>query len=301
MLSIVVAVVAQTAAPAAPTAPLIEVGEIRASEQLDGDVRGVVTGALRAGAHCFAPDPASLAVTLFIAQTGGVPIDVDVTQIGGRWPLPDEQRCFKADLVASDIPLFAAKPYALTALFAVGGATEAITDRKTADARDGIERARLAEILRRRDVTTDDAPRVKYDRFRDRTDVSAQIDFAPTLSFRRQDAELVAIFHGKSPTPGADARLLLSFMFAEWKYLKCHSVAMLVDGKPVALGEPKHDGEVIEGGVSEILIVPVPQATRQRMSTSSKIELQICNDEVHVDGDLSMRRIKNFVTLIDGR
>jgi hypothetical protein len=66
----------------------------------------------------------------------------------------------------------------------------------------------------------------------------------------------------------------------EWRYLKCHDVDFLADGKPVpTIGEPDHDGDVREGGVSERVTVSISRDTLSRIAHAKKAEGRLCENE----------------------
>jgi hypothetical protein len=72
-----------------------------------------------------------------------------------------------------------------------------------------------------------------------------------------------------------------------WKYLRCHSLAILADGASVQLPPAQHDGDVGEGYVSERITVIVSLATARQLSESRLVEFKICNTEGRFsEGDL---------------
>lgn len=66
---------------------------------------------------------------------------------------------------------------------------------------------------------------------------------------------------------------------SSWKYLRCHSVAFLVDGKPLGTASAKHDGQTMTRGVIENISVDLELSDLETMAAASSIEYRICNDE----------------------
>jgi hypothetical protein len=64
-----------------------------------------------------------------------------------------------------------------------------------------------------------------------------------------------------------------------WKYLRCHSMAWLVDGTPIQLGQVVHSGQVVRGGVNEVITQLVTVDQLQKLSAGKVVEYRICNDE----------------------
>jgi hypothetical protein len=66
-----------------------------------------------------------------------------------------------------------------------------------------------------------------------------------------------------------------------WKYLRCHSMHWLLDGKPLEMPDTKHDGEVGNGGgmvIEEIVTLGVSEEKLRAIGHADKIEYEICND-----------------------
>jgi hypothetical protein len=78
-----------------------------------------------------------------------------------------------------------------------------------------------------------------------------------------------------------------------WRYLRCHSVDMLVDGQPVALGESDHDGSVFRGGVSEHVTVDLDPAALRLVTTAHEVRVRVCNDSWTISQEMlsAMQRI----------
>ncbi|MDR2012805.1 MAG: hypothetical protein LBQ20_07170 [Rhodanobacter sp.] len=82
------------------------------------------------------------------------------------------------------------------------------------------------------------------------------------------------------------------------KYLRCHSLQWLADGKPVKM--PKdviHEGKTGNGYIIEVLIQMVDIATIDTLATSSKIEFKVCADEF-VAADVDLKTFKDFARQI---
>lgn len=64
----------------------------------------------------------------------------------------------------------------------------------------------------------------------------------------------------------------------EWEYLRCHTVAMLADGQPVAVSEAKHTGNV-RNGVTEFITFEIATRAFLEAVNSAKVEVRLCNSE----------------------
>lgn len=64
-----------------------------------------------------------------------------------------------------------------------------------------------------------------------------------------------------------------------WKYLRCHDVNWLLDGKAFSLGASVHSGQVVRGGVIELVTQVVTREQLEQMAAADGIEYRICNDE----------------------
>lgn len=115
-----------------------------------------------------------------------------------------------------------------------------------------------------------------YNRFRDATTVAIPL---PIDQGRAKEFNVLA--RGKGKTLGSDAKLAISLVFAEseWRFLECHTVDVLADGKPVEVGEATHEGKVVDGGVLELVVVPLTRPALDVLSTATMIELQVCREE----------------------
>lgn len=74
------------------------------------------------------------------------------------------------------------------------------------------------------------------------------------------------------------AVMALSRFSREWRYLRCHNVDMLIDGEPVDLPEPEHDGDVMTGGVHESVSVRLDPATLGAILAANEIRVRVCRD-----------------------
>jgi hypothetical protein len=65
----------------------------------------------------------------------------------------------------------------------------------------------------------------------------------------------------------------------DWKYLRCHNLYWLADGKPIVAPAPSHDGKVHRGGVSEDIEQTLSDAEFLKMATAKQVRGRICNTE----------------------
>jgi hypothetical protein len=68
-----------------------------------------------------------------------------------------------------------------------------------------------------------------------------------------------------------------------WKYLRCNDIDWLVDGKPVPLGRVDHSGQVVRGGVIEVLLQAVTREQLLEIGSGDFVEYRICQDEYRLN------------------
>lgn len=117
----------------------------------------------------------------------------------------------------------------------------------------------------------------EFDRFSGATSVRA--DPNPTKVYNGERNFSVGYSY-KGTTPTIPDVVVFSFwsVAEDWQYLKCHSVALLVDGEQMPL-ESEHDGEVMSPKVLEMVHVPIDVDRFLQIVNAKKVEGQICNDE----------------------
>ncbi len=133
--------------------------------------------------------------------------------------------------------------------------------------------------------------KVSYDRFKDRTEVSAS---KPGVNLEGFNLLWSATFPGQDLVSRAPARLIIMTSSKEWQYLRCHDVNILVDGKPAAVGANKHQGEVQRGYVVESVFVEVPEATMDKLARAASIEMRLCRTEYRFD-EADAANVREFV------
>lgn len=279
-------------------APTIAVGDIRSSEPLDGDVRGVVTGVAAATAQCFkSKHQENVVVGVVLPRRGGLPISVEATHTlrGATTTFPSngEIACVKAAVQAQNFPLFSPKAYSLAFMESApsGPVAEGVYEVEQ------MERG-LADVVRKILGSRPDDAVVDFDRFKNVTTVRVDVTIRPLPPrIFSMSATLFGAFPGRVPPAEARGALSLSMRAEDWVYLKCHDVAMLIDGQPADLGAEHYDGDVIAGGVIESIMVPLPRPTLERMSQAARVEMKLCNDEMVFD-PLSKPRLHSFLTEI---
>jgi hypothetical protein len=118
----------------------------------------------------------------------------------------------------------------------------------------------------------------RYDRF---TDISGTTSKTALRGSDRTLFVMAVVHKGKQYVEGAPIQHVLEFWsFREtWAYLHCHGFAMLVDGKPVRLPQPEHDGRVSRGFVSEFITVKTDASVFETIASAKTVEIKVCNDE----------------------
>jgi hypothetical protein len=117
--------------------------------------------------------------------------------------------------------------------------------------------------------------KVEFDRFRNYTTASlSNIPLGKGLN-------LAAYYLMPGNTPGRPERVIfmLTSSSDDWRYLRCHSIDLLVDGIPYSVGRTDHDGRVGTGYVLEFITFSVPTDEFLRMAVATRVEGKVCNTE----------------------
>ena len=127
----------------------------------------------------------------------------------------------------------------------------------------------------------------KFDRFKNRTEL-----FAPSVEETMKSANLgkltpqvLTFFEGEKPAkPPPLVRLHFRVLSRDgWKYLRCHTMAALVNGKPFDLPAAKHDGHTIRGSaVLESIYVSLDWDKFEQLSNAATAEFRVCNTELSI-------------------
>lgn len=140
----------------------------------------------------------------------------------------------------------------------------------------------------------------KHDRFKNKTAVVLEHEFGQGAGHSRPRIVMIGAFDGDRPAaPPKDGFLFsISFVNDEWEYMKCSSVSMLIDGRPIQPPDLDHDGDVGRGYVIERLRAPSPLSfARAIASAQSKIEMKVCTDEFVLPLTLAAE-VKQFLNLL---
>lgn len=121
---------------------------------------------------------------------------------------------------------------------------------------------------------------VTYDRFTNTTSIFA----SEALPSRKGDTFLIltSLHRGTKERPSNSViyRIEVWAYRKDWDYLRCHSVAILADGKPVTVFRNTISSDVISANsVSEYISVAVDREAITAIADASKVELQVCRDE----------------------
>jgi hypothetical protein len=137
---------------------------------------------------------------------------------------------------------------------------------------------------------------IKYDKFKNRTFVQIE----PTRSVMagtsiKPALDLVGWYEGQKPYKPKTCIIGFSAISPSWKYLSCHSVYCLADGKRVEMPPSKHHGEVLPNRVVfEIITILVPFSIVEGISKCENIQFKICDTEFSLS-KYEMEDLKTFV------
>jgi hypothetical protein len=111
---------------------------------------------------------------------------------------------------------------------------------------------------------------------------------------RKEDRFTNSISFGTKPSPslshpwlatymnfkGGEKQFLCMFISSNesWRYLTCHSVYLLIDGKPFRSIKTQHRGSVGRGYVLEFIKTDLTFEEIKEISKATKVEFKICND-----------------------
>lgn len=121
---------------------------------------------------------------------------------------------------------------------------------------------------------------VKFDRFEKAT-AGVLDDLAIRDRFGREAFEVAFLFTvpGEHTAFPETVSMILRSSSKDWRYLRCHSLALLADGNRVQTSEAEHNGSVMSYGVSEAIVVLMPTAEFFKMAGAAKVEGKLCNVE----------------------
>lgn len=106
------------------------------------------------------------------------------------------------------------------------------------------------------------------------------------------------VMPGKLPSPPRRVLLTLVATPRSWEYLKCHTLALLVDGARIATTEPSHDGDVMTDYVIEQVAVSVSVESVRRMARAKSVEGKLCNTEFALTF-MQRSALRDFVAQMD--
>jgi hypothetical protein len=122
--------------------------------------------------------------------------------------------------------------------------------------------------------------RSDYDRFKNQTVVHAESSTGVRTSAAYRAITILTLFPGEQPLSTPEAMLITyTFENVTWKYLRCHEVNYLADGKPIQPLTSTHQGKIERGYVTEQIQAGMPWSSAIALAAASKIEVQICGDE----------------------
>jgi hypothetical protein len=133
-------------------------------------------------------------------------------------------------------------------------------------------------------------PEVKADRFEGKIALSSKLQ--PDMN--HMFMVTADIKDGKISDPPT---LWLTWFGTEWKYLRCHELHLLVDGKPFPVTALFHS-DTNRTITIETEIIQLTREQLARLAAASKIEFKVCNDE-GVLPDALLQDIKDFAPVLD--
>ncbi len=121
---------------------------------------------------------------------------------------------------------------------------------------------------------------VKYDRFKDITDVFVRLDLTPKKGDIFQNITFNLLissrFLGNGIADHAREQVLcVTSTSRDWKFLKDRELNLLVDSTRMPLGERTHDGNVETYFVSEVLCWPITELQRDSILNAQQVEFQL--------------------------
>lgn len=117
---------------------------------------------------------------------------------------------------------------------------------------------------------------VSHERFKQQTELFAS-EAPRTFGVMQMAAGTIIKDGAKTPT-----LIWVEFRGTQdtWKYLQCHDVHWIVDGKPFDMPKAAHQGQAELGFVIEIIMIgPISQEQLAALADATKVEYEICNDQ----------------------
>lgn len=119
----------------------------------------------------------------------------------------------------------------------------------------------------------------EYDRFKDYTAVHlTDMKLSSGINF-----DAFYLMPGQEPKVPATVVFLFHASSSDWQYLRCHNVDLLLDGKPLQVGDAKHDGTVGNGYVIEHISLQMAVSSLLAIAASKQVDGRICRTEFRLD------------------
>lgn len=144
-------------------------------------------------------------------------------------------------------------------------------------------------------------PAVKYDRFEQKTDITAKTTHTTGTATGPLEIQTLVHLLGATIKEGkqTEFNLMIAVIGSHWHYLQCHDVHFLVDDKPYTeLGQGKFASQMQGAATEEVWFFPLTREMLARLSSAERIEYKLCNDEKVFDAqDRAM--LKDFGPALD--
>jgi len=119
----------------------------------------------------------------------------------------------------------------------------------------------------------------EFDKFTSTTKVHLVPDSDEAYGGKPGALFVLYLYEGKDPTPPATVVFGFYSKHATWKYLECHSLYFLLDGKKQLAVDTDHSGDVGRGYVTEFVSGTLTLKDFLAIVSSTKVEGRLCNDE----------------------
>lgn len=137
---------------------------------------------------------------------------------------------------------------------------------------------------------------LKYDRFKGASALTLRgLKLKGTMMLSDIDVSALMVATGEDISRATTGSFIFSIQNAEWRFLQCHTVRLLADGKPVAVLSDSHDGTVGRGYVLEHITTMIGRASLLQLARANVVEGQICNTEFALSG-ANQLAIRDFVS-----
>jgi len=135
----------------------------------------------------------------------------------------------------------------------------------------------------------------RFNRFKNYTTVDLGLKFTGLPNIRKFSA--FYLYDGSVPTIPDGVSIGFFSMSEDWEFLRGTSLDLLLDDKPLHLGDMDRSGDVGRGYVTESMYLIIPLETFLEIANASKIEIKLFSTEFELSHE-QIEALKHYASEI---